>query len=281
MSLLERVNACHRWNPQAYRPFIVEGATLGRVTHDLARRLKDFTNVFQVTEGAVALVPELADFEARSAAVHEVLLRFRADGLIPHWRDEDYPVIRRWGDAAPMKMERGAVPLFGVRAFGVNLNGYARRADGLHMWVAKRSRTKNFAPGKLDHVVGGGQPYNLGILENLIKECEEEAGMARDLAMRAVPVGAISYICTHGGGLRDGFSFNYDLEMPADFAPRNLDGEVDSFELWPMTRVLDRIRDSEDFVFDVNLSILDFAIRHGCLMPDDPDYQAIWEGLHL
>jgi Domain of unknown function (DUF4743) len=265
----------------AYRPFTIEGVALGRVAHDLARRLADYPKVFQVTEGAVTLVPELADFDARSAAVHEVLLGFKEAGLIPKWRGEDYPVIRRWGDTPPMKMERGAVPLFGVRGFGVNLNGYVRRADGLHMWIGKRSKTKLSAPSKRDHMVGGGQPYGLGIKENLIKECEEEAGMTRELAMRAVPVGAISYICTRNGGLRDGVSFNYDLEVPEDFIPRNMDGEVESFELWPMARVMDRIRDTQDFVFDVNLAILDFAIRHGILTPDDPDYQAVWEGLHL
>ncbi len=279
MSYLDRIAECHRWDPEAYRPFTIEGVTLGRVTRDLARRLKGFPKVFQVTDGAVALVPELADFESRSAAVHEILLSFREAGLIPHWRDEDYSVVRRWGDAPHMKMERGAVPLFGVRGFGVNLNGYQRRADGLHLWVGTRAKTKQTAPGKLDHIVGGGQPYGLGVLENLIKECQEEAGMARELATRAVPVGAVSYICTRDEGLRDDVFFNYDLELPDGFIPRNTDGEVESFELWPMARVMETMRDTRDFKFNVNLVLLDFAIRHGVLTPDDPDYQAIWEGL--
>ncbi len=281
MSYLDRIAECHRWDPEAYRPFTIQGVTLGRVAHDWARRLTDFPKVFQVTDAAVVLAPELDDFDSRSAAVHAVLLSFREAGLVPHWRGEDYPVIRRWGDTPPMKMERGAVPLFGVRGFGVNLNGYVRRADGLHLWVGKRSQTKHSAPGKRDHIVGGGQPYGLGILENLIKECQEEAGMAPELAMRAVPVGAVSYSCTREEGLRDDVFFNYDLELPDDFIPRNTDGEVESFELWPMARVMDTMRETQDFKFNVNLVLLDFAIRHGFLTPDDPDYQAIWEGLHL
>ena len=29
-------------------------------------------------------------------------------------------------------------------------------------------------PGKLDHIVAGGQPYGISVMENVIKECEEE-----------------------------------------------------------------------------------------------------------
>ena len=54
-----------------------------------------------------------------------------------------------------------------------------------------------------------------------------------------------------------------------------------SFELWPFSRVLETIRDSEAFKFNVSLVILDFAIRHGVLQPDDPDYEEIAAGLHL
>jgi hypothetical protein len=43
--------------------------------------------------------------------------------------------------------------------------------------------------------------------------------------------------------------------------------------------VVARVRDSEDFKFNVNLVIIDFLIRHGYLGPDDPDYMEIAEGL--
>jgi hypothetical protein len=44
---------------------------------------------------------------------------------------------------------------------------------------------------------------------------------------------------------------------------------------------METIRETESFKFNVSLVILDFAIRHGVLTPDNPDYQAIWEGLRL
>ena len=45
---------------------------------------------------------------------------------------------------------------------------------GLCLWVARRSVNKPNWPGKLDHIVAGGQPYGISVMENVIKECEEE-----------------------------------------------------------------------------------------------------------
>ena len=48
-----------------------------------------------------------------------------------------------------------------------------------------------------------------------------------------------------------------------------------------MDQVLARIRDTDDFKFNVNLVVLDLALRRGLIAPDDPDYQEIREGLRL
>ncbi|MEE8188641.1 MAG: DUF4743 domain-containing protein [Kiloniellales bacterium] len=281
MSYLDRIAVCKRWDPAAYRPFAIGGRDMGRISHGFARRLGDFPRVFEVSDRAVTLKSDLADFEARSAAVLEVLLELKEAGEFPGWRGEDYPVLRRWDEAPLMKIERAAVPLFGLRGFGVHLNGLVHAADGLKLWVAKRAADKETAPGKLDHLVAGGQPYGLGIEENMIKECREEANIPLELARAAVPAGAISYLCERPEGLRDDVLFNFDLELPEDFTPENTDGEVESFALWPMDEVMERIRETGDFKFNVNLVILDMAIRRGILRPGEPDFQEIWEGLRL
>jgi 8-oxo-dGTP pyrophosphatase MutT (NUDIX family) len=281
MSYLERIAYCRRWDPAAYRPFVIDGRTLGRVSHGAAGRLAEFPEVFVVNDAAVALAPGLDDFDTRSQAVAEVLRELKAQGEIPLWRGEDYPVLLRWGEAPALKAERAAVPLLGTRGFGVHVNGLVRGPGGLEMWVGKRAADKQTAPGKLDHVVAGGQPFGLGVRENMIKEAGEEAGIPAGLAARALAVGAVSYRCERPEGLRDDVLFCYDLVLPDDFVPRNTDGEVESFALWPIEEVLARIRETEDFKFNVALVILDFAIRRGLIAPDDPDYQEIWEGLRL
>jgi hypothetical protein len=113
-----------------------------------------------------------------------------------------------------------------------------------------------------------------------LKEGEEEASMPRCLTERAIPVGAISYRMETGLGIRDDVLFVYDLEIPADFVPRNQDGEFVDFELIPASEVVERIRTTNDFKFNVNLVILDFALRHGILRPDDPEYLDVATGLH-
>ena len=281
MSLLERVRACHTWRPEAYRPWTVGGCLVGRVPHGLAQRLRSFPDVFQVSDEAVALNPALDDFESRSAAVDEAVRELVAAGEIRRYRDEAYRVAPLWDGETLFKIDRGAVPALGVRGYGVHVNGLVEAPDGLAMWIGWRAKDKPNDPGKLDHLVAGGQPHGMTVFENLVKEAAEEADLPAALARRAVPVGAVTYRCERSDGLRDDVVFCYDLVLPPDFVPRNTDGEVESFELWPMEKVAARVAESEGFKFNVALVIIDFMVRRGLLAPDDPDYMAIVDGLHL
>ncbi|MGD1877883.1 MAG: DUF4743 domain-containing protein [Kiloniellaceae bacterium] len=287
MSYLDRIRTCHTWQPEKYRPFVLEGESsqagrgpLGWVTHDFARRLKDFPKTFTVTDAAVLLPARYGDFESRSAVLEEALGELHAAGEIPKWRGEDYGISRRWGEAPLFRMERGAVPLFGVLAYGVHVNGYVETPDGVGIWVAKRARNKSVAPGKLDHLTAGGQPIGLGLMENVVKECGEEASVPAEMACRAKPVGALRYVCERAEGLRNDVAFCFDLELPADFVPRPNDNEVESFSLWTMDEVLARLKDTDDFKFNVAMVNLHFALRHGVLDPDsEPAYQQVVDGL--
>lgn len=281
MSLLDRLADCAQFTPEAYRPFVVAGQSLGRVGHDFATALAAFPDVFTATFDAVTLNDDLTTPETRTEAVATVLDALRAQGLIPGWRGEPYPVSTGFYDPPLLTIERAAAVKFGTMAYGVNLNAYVQKEDGIYMWIARRSDQKPVAPGKLDHAVAGGQPTGISVHENLIKECWEEAGIPAELARQSTPVGTISYLTEREGGLRHSLFFNFDLELSDGFQPRNTDGEVQSFALWPMHDVIDRMRDTEDFKFDVPIAILEFAIRHSIIGPDDPDYIAINEALRI
>jgi hypothetical protein len=204
MSYLDRIATCQAWRPERYRPFVIGEEPLGRVTRDFARRLADFPSVFQVSDRAVVLAPDLTDVQSRTLAVAEVLGRLAETGEIGGWRDEAYPITPRWDQPPRMSMERAAVPLFGCRAYGVHMNGLVFDGERSDLWVAKRALTKETAPGKLDHLVAGGQPQGIGVRDNLIKECAEEASIPPALARQAAPVGIVSYICERPEGLRRG-----------------------------------------------------------------------------
>jgi len=280
MSLLDRVRACNRYDRARYRPFRVAGLRVGWIDAALLPRLARFRDVFAVADGTVDLHPALDDFKSRTAAVEGALRVLRAEGLVRHWRDERYPVAPAFGQAPLFAMERAAVPLLGVSAYGVHLNGYVRDGHGLRMWIGRRSLHKPTYPGMLDNMVAGGQPIGLGLRENLLKEAWEEAGIPAWLASGARPVGAVSYCCEGDGGLRPDTLFIFDLALPSDFVPVPRDGEIESFSLWPMEKVIATVRDTEDFKFNCNLVIIDFLIRHGLIGPEERDYLALVGGLH-
>ena len=56
---------------------------------------------------------------------------------MPGWRNELYPVNRRFGDAPLLLMERAATHLFGVPSYGINVNGLVRDGDNWKVWVAR------------------------------------------------------------------------------------------------------------------------------------------------
>lgn len=133
-----------------------------------AQKLVSLSDVFWLQDSsqaaadhppALTLAPQYTTTEARTQAVAGVLSELRHEhGLLSGWRDELYPVTPAF-DAEPLLLiERAAAPYFGIRAYGVHINGYVVQADGSKaLWVARRSASKQTWPGKLDHIVAGGQ----------------------------------------------------------------------------------------------------------------------------
>ena len=280
MSFLERIAECTATDLSRYRPFRVEDADLGLVRDDFAEVLGEFSEVFRVSKWSVDVTARLAAPDQRTEAVGAVLRTLAGRGMIPGWRDEPYPVGTSFGAPAYFTMERAAVPLFGVRAYGVHLNGYVRGGGGMEMWIGRRALDKPTAPGKLDQLVAGGQPAGATLRDNLINECAEEASLSQALAAQAVPVGAVTYCAERAEGLRRDVLFNYDLELPADFRPVNADGDISEFYLWPIERVIETVRESDAFKFNCALVVIDFLVRHGLISPEHPDYVEILRGLH-
>ena len=149
----------------------------------------------------------------------------------------------------------------------------------INVWVARRSMMKASAPGKLDHLVGGGQPVGLGLLENLYKECEEEAGIPRELSMTACPVGALSYTYRDATTVRPDVVFCFDLALPADFIPQSVDREVASFTLCDLQHIDRLVQEGTAFKFNSVLVVIDFFIRHGWIIPEHADYLWLCQAL--
>lgn len=276
MSLLARVRACRREGGPERVPFVVDGRRLGSVAPALVGPLCAGGEAFAEEHGRLTLHAHLTDPVARTAAVERALRRLAAQGLLRGWRGEHYAVVGAWGEAEAFRVERAAAPLLGVKAFGVHVNAWVRSPQGPLLWVARRSRTKASSPGAWDHLVAGGQPAGLSLRENLAKECAEEAGLPPHLAARAVEGAPFRYRrLLDDGGLRDDTLFVFDLELPGDFEPRAMDGEVESFALWRPDEVLDCLRRSDAFKYNVGPCLLGFLLRQGLLPADEPEREQL------
>ena len=281
MSFLDRIDVLHDWDPSAYRPFRIDGVQVGRVSEANARLLGAFPDVFQIAPAAVELHPGLGDLDARSRAVHDALTRLAERGDVRPPRGETYGVSEGWTAPTRLRLDRGLVPMFGVKSYGVHVHGLVRGVDGLKMWIGQRAPDKRVAPNKLDHMVAGGLAHGYSVDETVVKEAAEEADVPDALARQAKPVGALTYVTELEQGLRDDTLFLFDLDLPADFVPRNTDGELTGFELWDLGEVIARVRETDDFKFNVAPVLIDFFLRQGLLDPDrEPDYLPIVRQLH-
>jgi 8-oxo-dGTP pyrophosphatase MutT (NUDIX family) len=279
VALYDHIVACNAHDLSKFRPFDVAGERVGWVRSDLAGKLDQWPQIFDLADDKVALLDDVGGAEERTSAMAEVCEVLVALDLLPRNRGEQFAVVASFGKAPLLRLDRAWVPAFGVSAFGVHVNGYIDTPAGPELWIGVRSTDSLVDPGKLDNMVAGGQPAGLSLEENLVKEAAEEASVPEDLARQARPVGAVSYTMEVPNGLRRDVLFIYDLPVPDDFRPASRDGEHSGFEQMPAAQAMRLVDETDRFKFNVNLVIIDFAIRHGILTPAHPDYLRLLRGL--
>ena len=260
--------------PGGRHPLRLDGAPLGWIDPALAPVL------------AAHGLPASADggFDIGDASVLEPLAdALAAAGHFRH-RGEAFDIVSERHGRSLGRIDRGALPGFGLVAAGVHLNGLVRHPQGAeagpHLWVGRRADDKLLDPGKLDHLVAGGIPAGYGPEQTLIKEGEEECSLPRDWAERAVKVAEISYDMQRPEGLRRDLLHCYDLWLPPDWVPVPNDGEVAEFRLLPLDEVLRIVRDTDRFKFNVNLVLIDLFLRLGLLDEASEAGRALRAGLH-
>ncbi|XP_011044499.1 PREDICTED: nudix hydrolase 20, chloroplastic-like isoform X2 [Populus euphratica] len=269
----EKIKSCNRGSSEIkseFIPLVIEDQIVGYI-HNGDSRFG--TNV--------TLNKTLSTPEERTRVVGKVIkcLAEEDKELIPGIRNELYPVTPSFGSPPYFSLERAAAPYFGIKAYGVHMNGFVKRDGEKFLWIGKRSPMKQTFPGMLDHLVAGGLPHGMSCVANLIKECEEEAGIPLSLSNQAMSVGAVSYADVDRYRYKRDVLFCYDLELPGDFIPKNQDGEVDSFNLIPVENVANVIRRTHFFKPNCSLVIMDFLFRHGYISPECLGYLDLLQSL--
>ncbi|KAJ9548923.1 hypothetical protein OSB04_021466 [Centaurea solstitialis] len=177
----KKIELCNRgWERCSdFIPFVVEDQVVGYIHNNFLDHLSKFNDVFTFikdnTYGSqyrhVTLQSALKTPERRTEALKNVVKRL-GEKVIPGIRNEVltlisvpkcldfwillYPVTSSYGGQVYFLLERAATPYFGIKAYGVIMNGYVERDGQKYLWVGKRSEVKPTYPGMLDHLVAGG-----------------------------------------------------------------------------------------------------------------------------
>ncbi|KAI0964711.1 thiamine pyrophosphokinase-related protein-like protein [Xylaria arbuscula] len=231
------------------------------------------------------------DYDSRTEIVSNTMVQFknkRTFAILEKWRGELKPCYGSTGEVL-FAIERAAVPLLGVVAYGVMLIAYTRDEDGVTgLWVQRRSREAATHAGFLDGTAAGGVPIHKTPFTAMINEAYEEASFSRELVVqRARTCGTLSYFHTRRremggevGLLQPGVHFLYEMEVSQGVEPRSNDKNVEGFELGST----DKIR-GEILAGNVKpwfaLAVIDFFIRHGIIHEENErDFVEISMRLH-
>lgn len=256
-------------------PFVAEGALVGWMAPEFSRHLENWPDVFSVRPRGVTLRSDLGDADQRSMAVAEVIEALAMNGVIQGWRNEQVSVGDSFYAEPLLHMERAASRYFGVMVFASHCTGHTV-VDGMPMiWLARRAKTKDVDPGKLDNLVGGRISRGMSATETLYKEAFEEAGVPRDLAKSARAAGALRVCRKIPEGVHREIIFVHDLYLDAGFRPENQDGEVERFYCVAPEDALarvERMTTGGDFTVEAAIVMLNFLVRRGFYAPERPDY---------
>ena len=258
----------------------------------------------------VLLAFRSSDDENEKVKLHSEKLDEIADyfvkvGIISKRHEDRYPVL----SLGPIRKElnypsnegrliatidRNLAPFFGIDSVGVHLlcfvkGGKPINKDGntctpnVSLWMAQRSAAKSSFPNKWDPTVAGGQPNELSLFENLMKEAYEEAGIPSEMSRQATSAGCLSQMTSRADGSCMKYSkyFVWDLGVAKEFRPYPRDGEVQMFELWDTETLLHELKQGDRLRPAMRLVVADFLIRHGIITPDnEPQLAEIQAAMH-
>lgn len=192
MGYLTKIKNNNNYKEEDKTPFVIDNKRVGQVRQEYLDTLLQ-SEIFELQHGVLMLAEHLKTFDARTEALKQFAEQMVKRGLTNRMMHENYPLIEKSNSKPLAFIDRSISTLLGSIAFGQHLNAYVMTSEGMKMWIGRRAYDKPHHPGKLDHLVAGGLPYDISPEENLKKECYEEAGMSAELASQARSVGLVSY----------------------------------------------------------------------------------------
>jgi 8-oxo-dGTP pyrophosphatase MutT (NUDIX family) len=207
--------------------------------------------------------------DSQTADFDRVNRQLQALGAISAWRDERFPILCPQHGAVLGHFERAACRFWGTMTLGAHATGYVADAQGRPqaLWIAQRALDKATDPGLFDNLVGGGVPLGQSPQQALVREGWEEAGAHADIMALAHAAPVLRLHREVAEGLQVERLHSFDLPLPADWRPRNQDGEVAGFSLLAPAQAQALALEGRMTV-DAALVTLCFLQRHGLWRPD-------------
>jgi len=260
-----------------YLPLRIGSDIVGWLDPARADVLARFADVFDRSAAGLDFHPRFESAPARTAALDPVVDALAAEGRLTAWRHERYAISMHLGAPPLCLIERAAARFFGIQTYAAHVNGVVG-GEATSMWLARRSPTKAIDPGLLDNLVGGGIAAGATVVETLVREAWEEAGIPAHIAATATPAGALRVCRAQPDGLQREIVFTHDLRLDEDFVPSNQDGEAVEHRrvsLYEAAALIANDRGPDVVTADASLVILDFLLRHGSLDPRSPAYREL------
>jgi 8-oxo-dGTP pyrophosphatase MutT (NUDIX family) len=176
------------------------------------------------------------------AVLEEMALLLRDAKRLGKWRNEVLRVTSPDGTILGF-VERAAARALGIKTFAVHLMLYC----GDKVWVQQRALDKATDPGMWDTCVGGLVAGDESFELSLERESMEEAGvdlpMMRKLGAvleRGKTITVRRNLASNNGyeGYMHEDLLVWDLSVDNAFVPKNNDGEVAQFALWPIDKLI-------------------------------------------
>ena len=201
-----------------------------------------------------------------------------ANLVLPRQHSDIYPVypfeVNNDNNLVLAHVNRSLAPYLGIDSVGVHLNCYVRQGNTIQgVWLAKRAANKSHHPNYWDTTVAGGQPHNLSLYDNIVKEAHEEAGvpaqwLRNDAANEAFSDHAhdpltMTTAKEDGSCMKRSFYYSFDLQVPDDWKPTSVDGEVQEFRLYSIEELDHELRFGKSLRPAMRAVLLDFMIRRG------------------
>ncbi|KAF9874926.1 NUDIX domain-containing protein [Colletotrichum karsti] len=177
-----------------------------------------------------------------------------------------------------VSIERFTAPLFGISSRGAHMTAYVNTAEGMKIWVPRRSAHLFTFPDLLDTTVAGGVKAEDSPFDCIVAEATEEASLPVEFVNKnARAVGAVTYVSMNEtkGTFFPTVLYCYDLELPETIEPEPGDDEVSGFKLMTIAQINKAMLEGQ-FKPNCVLVMLDFFIRHNIITSEnEEDYVEI------